>query len=253
QAQPEDSNELFQKLLEDLKELPEYDNSPSRDRSIFFNNNEDHSVQNKEYLENSSNEIASSNYDQEKEKPPQDSNIRQLIREECCVEDLIESALNYKLLSINSNSQHLDKKEQKVKNVVEQPAERGTRVEKSLQNFRVIHKRSISLNKTSQISPVHAVAPILSTKEPEHSLSMRYEHLSITHETESDKVTKSNAKNLLAVNLVKCWSFNVLEPCIIYGNYSKLSGPKCRAKCPLYWLGPSMKAQAKPAHLFFLL
>nr|GFA92760.1 reverse transcriptase domain-containing protein [Tanacetum cinerariifolium] len=39
---------------------------------------------------------------------------------------------------------------------------------------------------------------------------------------------------LLAVKLVKCWSFNVLEPCINYGNYSKLSGPKCRAKCPLY-------------------
>nr|GFA09548.1 hypothetical protein [Tanacetum cinerariifolium] len=53
------------------------------------------------------------------------------------VEDLIESALNSKLLSINSNSQRLDKEEQEVKNVVEQPAERGTRVEKSLQNFRV--------------------------------------------------------------------------------------------------------------------
>nr|GFD20870.1 hypothetical protein [Tanacetum cinerariifolium] len=36
------------------------------------------------------------------------------------VEDLIESALNSKLLSINSNSQRLDKKEQEVKNVVEQ-------------------------------------------------------------------------------------------------------------------------------------
>nr|GFA27178.1 hypothetical protein [Tanacetum cinerariifolium] len=98
------------------------------------------------------------------------------------VEDLIESALNYKLLSINSNSQRLDKKEQEVKNVVEQPAKRGTRVEKSLQNFRVIHKSSISLNNTSQISPVHAITPILSTEEPEHSLSMGHEHLSITPE-----------------------------------------------------------------------
>nr|GFB27986.1 hypothetical protein [Tanacetum cinerariifolium] len=50
-AQPEDSNELFQKLLEDLKELAEYVNSPSKDRPIFFDDNEDHSVQNKEYLE----------------------------------------------------------------------------------------------------------------------------------------------------------------------------------------------------------
>nr|GEZ59167.1 hypothetical protein [Tanacetum cinerariifolium] len=86
------------------------------------------------------------------------------------VDDLIESALNSKLLS--SNSQCLDKEEQEVKNVVEQPAECGTRINESLQNFRVIHKNSISLNNTSQISPVHAVAPILSTKKPEYSPSM---------------------------------------------------------------------------------
>nr|GFB82199.1 hypothetical protein [Tanacetum cinerariifolium] len=67
------------------------------------------------------------------------------------VDDLIESALNSKLLS--SNSQCLDKEEQEVKNVVEQPAECGTRINESLQNFRVIHKNSISLNNTSQISP----------------------------------------------------------------------------------------------------
>nr|GFA82901.1 hypothetical protein [Tanacetum cinerariifolium] len=42
-------------------------------------------------------------------------------------------------------------------------------------------------------------APILSTKEPENSLSMGYEHLSITPETESDKVTESNAKNILPI------------------------------------------------------
>nr|GEU82601.1 hypothetical protein [Tanacetum cinerariifolium] len=75
-AQPEDSNELFQKLLEDLKELAEYVNSPSRDRPNFFDNNEDHSVQHKEYPENSSTEIAISNSNQEKEKPPQDSDIQ---------------------------------------------------------------------------------------------------------------------------------------------------------------------------------
>nr|GEY88542.1 hypothetical protein [Tanacetum cinerariifolium] len=104
-----------------------------------------------------------------------------------------------KLLSINSiNPQRLDKKEQEVKNVEEQPAERRNRAEKSLQNFRVIHKSSISLN-TSQISSIHKVAPILSTKEPEHLLSMGYEHFSITPETKSDKVTKSNAENLLPI------------------------------------------------------
>nr|GEX56585.1 hypothetical protein [Tanacetum cinerariifolium] len=116
------------------------------------------------------------------------------------VDDLMESALESKLLSINSiNSQRLDKKEQKVKIVEEQPAERRNHAEKSLQNFRVIHKSSISLKDTSQISSIHAVAPILSTKEPEDSLSMGYEHLSIIPETKSDEVTKSNAKNLLSI------------------------------------------------------
>nr|GEV58947.1 hypothetical protein [Tanacetum cinerariifolium] len=173
-AQPEDSNELFQKLLEDLKELAEYINSLSRDRPIFFNDNEKHSVQNKEYLENPSNEIASSNSNQEKEGPPQDSDIHQLIREECSIEE--------------------------VKNVVEQPtAERRTRIFESLHNFRVIHKSSISLKNTSQISPVHAIAPILSTKEPEYSPSMGYEHLSTTPETELDEVIESSAKNLLPI------------------------------------------------------
>nr|GEU65902.1 hypothetical protein [Tanacetum cinerariifolium] len=154
-----------------------------------------HSIQYKENLENYLNS------NQEKEGPPQDSDIRKLIREECCVEvceeqkqsmedtmlelvkicrqkeflcihdnvdDLIESALNTKLLSINS--QHLDNKDHEVKKVIEQPAERGNRI-----------------------------APILSNKEPEHSLSMGYEHLSITPETESDEVTESNAENLLPI------------------------------------------------------
>nr|GEU83686.1 hypothetical protein [Tanacetum cinerariifolium] len=204
--QPENSNELFQKLLEDLKELAEY----------------------KESLENSSKEIATLNSNQE---PPQDFDIRQLIREECCVEvceeqkqkmedtilelveichqkellcmhdnveDIIESALNSKLLSINLNSQRLDNKEQEVKNVVEQPVERKTHIEKSLQKFRVIHKSFISLN-TSQISPVHAVAPILSTKESEHPLSIGYENLNTILETESDEIIKSGVEELVPI------------------------------------------------------
>nr|GEW16951.1 hypothetical protein [Tanacetum cinerariifolium] len=165
------------------------------------------------------------------QEPPQDYDIRQLIREECCAEvpkqqkqkmedtmlelvkicqekeflcihddinDLIESALNSKLLLINSNPQRLDKKEQEVKNVVEQPAERGNRSIQSLQNFKVVHKSSISSD-TSQIYSIHSIAPILSTKEPGHLLSMGYEYLSITPETESDEVTESNVENLLPI------------------------------------------------------
>nr|GFD10066.1 hypothetical protein [Tanacetum cinerariifolium] len=41
--------------------------------------------------------------------------------------------------------------------------------------------------------------PILSTREPENSLSMGYEHLSINPETKSDEVTESNAENLLPI------------------------------------------------------
>nr|GFB05557.1 hypothetical protein [Tanacetum cinerariifolium] len=116
------------------------------------------------------------------------------------VDDLIESTLDTKLLSINSiKSQRLDKKKQEVKNVVEQPAEHGNRSIQSLQNFRVVHKSSISFQNTSQISSIHSVAPIQSTKESERLLSMGYEHLSITPETESDEVTKSNAENLLPI------------------------------------------------------
>nr|GEV50131.1 hypothetical protein [Tanacetum cinerariifolium] len=113
------------------------------------------------------------------------------------VEDLIESALNSKLLSINS--QRLNKEKQEVKNVVEQPAERGNRSIKSLQNFRVIHKNSISLKNTSQISSGHAVAPILSTKEPEYSPSIGYEHSNTTSKIESDEIIKSGVEELVPI------------------------------------------------------
>nr|GFB24383.1 hypothetical protein [Tanacetum cinerariifolium] len=134
-----------------------------------------HSIQNEESYENHSNKIAISNFNQEKEEPAQESDIHQLI-EECSTKvseeqnDLIESALNSKLLLINSNSQHLEKEQQEVKNVVEQPAERGNHI-----------------------------TPILSTKEPGHLLSMGYEHLIITHEIESDEATESNAENLVPI------------------------------------------------------
>nr|GFC01963.1 hypothetical protein [Tanacetum cinerariifolium] len=109
------------------------------------------------------------------------------------VEDLIQSALDTKLLSINSiKSQRLDKKEQEVKNVVEQPAGRGSRSIQSLKKFKVVHKSSISSD-TSQISSIHSIAPVLSTKEHEHLLNMGYEHLSITPEMKSD------AENLLPI------------------------------------------------------
>nr|GEX17562.1 hypothetical protein [Tanacetum cinerariifolium] len=86
-----------------------------------------------------------------------------------------------------------------VKNVVEQPAERGNRIIQSLQNFRVILKSSTFLKNTSQISSVYAIASILSTKVPEYSPSMGYEHPNTTPKTESDEIIKSGVEELVPI------------------------------------------------------
>nr|GEU33222.1 hypothetical protein [Tanacetum cinerariifolium] len=61
-AQLEDIHELLHKLLEDLKiiseELAEYINSSSWNRIAFYDDDDEHSIQYKEYLENSFNAIA---------------------------------------------------------------------------------------------------------------------------------------------------------------------------------------------------
>nr|GFA83749.1 hypothetical protein [Tanacetum cinerariifolium] len=163
-----------------------------------------HSIQNKESFENSSDEIFASNSNQEKEGPLQDFEIRQLIREECSVKVCEEQKQSMEdtmleLVKICQEKEFLCIHDNEVKNITEQPVERGNRSIQSLQNFRVIHKSSISFRNTSQISSIHAVTPILSTEEPEHLLSMGYEHLSITPEMESDEVTESNAENLLPI------------------------------------------------------
>nr|GEX40397.1 reverse transcriptase domain-containing protein [Tanacetum cinerariifolium] len=62
QYHPEELQELMCKLIEDVQiikeELAEYINFPSWNRPTFYDNNEEHSIQYKEYLENSSNAIA---------------------------------------------------------------------------------------------------------------------------------------------------------------------------------------------------
>nr|GEW38843.1 hypothetical protein [Tanacetum cinerariifolium] len=135
---------------------------------------------------------------QEKEEPPQNFDFRQLIGE--IIEDLIGRAMNTMLLSINLKSQRLDKEKQEVKNIVEKATKRRTHITESLQNFRIIHKKSsISLNNTSQISLVITNTPDLPTKEPEYSLSMGDEHLSIIPKIESNKVIKSSVENLVPI------------------------------------------------------
>nr|GEW83606.1 hypothetical protein [Tanacetum cinerariifolium] len=116
------------------------------------------------------------------------------------VEDLIESALNSKLLWINLKSERLDKEKQEVKNIVEHAPKFRTRLTKCLKNFKVIHNESIiPLNKMPQISPVIANTPDLPTKEPEYSLSMGDDHFSTILKMESDEVIKSGVENLVQI------------------------------------------------------
>nr|GEY60319.1 reverse transcriptase domain-containing protein [Tanacetum cinerariifolium] len=166
------------KLLKDLKELAEYDQSTSTDRPIFLNDNEDHPVQNKEPPKNSSEETVVSKTNQE---PPQNLDVHQLI-EECFVEGPEEQKQNtektmHDLVKICHHKQFLFMHDN-VDDLIE-----------SALDSKLLSIKSIN----SQL------APILSTKEPENSLSIGYEHLSITPETKSDEVTESNAKNLLPI------------------------------------------------------
>nr|GFA47238.1 hypothetical protein [Tanacetum cinerariifolium] len=186
----------------DQIQTPQYPeiHSPSSETSdeVFQAN---HSIQNKESFD-PFNKIAVTNSNQDKEEPPRESDICQLIKEECCIEvsekqkmedtmlELVKICQEKEFLCIHDDVDDLIEK---------QPAERGNRSIQSLQNFRVVHKSSISFKKTSQISSIHAIVPTQSTKEPKHLLSMGYEHLSITPETESDEVTESNAKNLVPI------------------------------------------------------
>nr|GEU47930.1 hypothetical protein [Tanacetum cinerariifolium] len=139
-AQPEDSNELFQKLLEDLKELAEYVNSPRRDHPTFSDNNEDHFEVSEEQKQNMEDTIL---------ELVEICRQKELLCMHDNVDDLIESALNSKLLSINSQ--------------------------------------------------LHAVVPILSTKEPEYSSSMGYENPNTTPETEKNEIIKSGVEELVPV------------------------------------------------------
>nr|GFB25164.1 hypothetical protein [Tanacetum cinerariifolium] len=150
------------KFLKDLKELAEYDQSTRTDRPIFLNDNEDHSFQNRESPKNSSEENVVSKTNQES---PQDSNMHQLI-EECSVEVLEQQKQN---------------------------------MEKTILDLVKIchHKQFLCIH--DDVDNLIEIAPILSTKELENSLSMGYEHLSITPETESDEVMESNAENLLPI------------------------------------------------------
>nr|GEU40474.1 hypothetical protein [Tanacetum cinerariifolium] len=97
-----------------------------------------------------------------------------------------------RLPSINLNSQRLNKEKQ-------EPAERGNRIIQSLQSFRVIRESSTFFKDTSQISLVYAIASILSTKVPEYSPTMGYEHPNTTPEMKSTEIIKSGVEELVPI------------------------------------------------------
>nr|GEW89784.1 hypothetical protein [Tanacetum cinerariifolium] len=152
---------------------------------------------NQNYNENPSNEIAVSNSNQEKEKSPQDSDIRQLIRKECCIEvcrkknqnmedtmlELVEVCRQKGFYCMHNNVDDLIEK---------QPTERGDHILESLQNFRV-KKSSTSLTNTFQISPLHAITPILPTEELEYSLSMSEYEVTFDYESECEVPVKDES------------------------------------------------------------
>nr|GEV58904.1 hypothetical protein [Tanacetum cinerariifolium] len=107
-TQPDDTNELLQKLLEDFQiiseELTEYINSLSWNRLTFYNNDEEHSIQYKKYLENSSNAIALDLPTKESEYSlsMEDEHLSTILKTES--DELIKSSVK-KLVPIPSKSE----------------------------------------------------------------------------------------------------------------------------------------------------
>nr|GEU98395.1 hypothetical protein [Tanacetum cinerariifolium] len=148
----------FLKILQIInKELAEYINSPSWNHPTFFNDNEDHSVKYKEYLENSSKEISASNSNQEKEGPPQDFDIRQLIKEEYCTKDCRKQKQNMEDTMLELVEVCRQKEFYCMHNNVDDLIESA------------LNSKHLLINLNSQL---HAIAPVLPTEEPEYSLSM---------------------------------------------------------------------------------
>nr|GEW74303.1 hypothetical protein [Tanacetum cinerariifolium] len=101
---------------------------------------------------------------------------------------------------------------EEVKNIIEQEPKRRARLTKCLDNFKVIHnKSSISLNNSSQISLVIAIAPVLPTEELEYSFSMGDEHLNTTLGLESDKIIKSSVENLVPIPNIEFIEASLLD------------------------------------------
>ncbi|GKB88196.1 hypothetical protein Tco_0960468 [Tanacetum coccineum] len=78
------------------------------------------------------------------------------------VDNLMESALNSKLLSINLNSQHLNKEEQEVKNIVEQVPKHRTRT-----SILTLFERTKSRRSVENLVPIPSESEVTSDNESE--------------------------------------------------------------------------------------
>nr|GFC10992.1 hypothetical protein [Tanacetum cinerariifolium] len=79
-----------------------------------------------------------------------------------------------------------------------QPDDTNELLQKLLKDLQIIREELAEYINSPKKFP-DAVTTVLPTEEPEYSLSIGYEHLSITPETESDEIIKSSAKNLLPI------------------------------------------------------
>nr|GEU50847.1 hypothetical protein [Tanacetum cinerariifolium] len=107
------------------------------------------------------------------------------------------------LKDLRTIDEMLKQREQAANLVVQQEQEeQSAQIFTPYRNFSMINndeEHSIQYKEYLENSPVNAITTVLPTKEPEYSLSMGDEHLSIIPKIESDKVIKSSAKSLVPI------------------------------------------------------
>ncbi|GKF10044.1 hypothetical protein Tco_0047970, partial [Tanacetum coccineum] len=91
---------------------------------------------------------------------------------------------------------------------------------------------SIEINKKKKLQQLEqeytiAITPVLPTEEPDNSLSMGDEHLSIIPETESDELIKSSVENLVPILSESADSFDIESECDVpvCDNFTTFSNP----------------------------
>ncbi|GJY33915.1 hypothetical protein Tco_0418384 [Tanacetum coccineum] len=179
QHQREDIQELLCKLLKDLQiiseELADYINTPNWNRPTFYdddNDNDEYTIQYREYLENSSN--ARRILHAFKEKQHQREDIQELVCKLLKDLQIISEELADYINTLNWN--------------------RPTFYDDDDDDDEYTIQYREYLENSS-----NAITPDLPNEEPDNSLSMGDEHLSTILEKESDEVIKSTVEDLIPI------------------------------------------------------